>query len=155
MIGATPPKCTYSHCSTPERDAGRHAGVDRVAAGFQDFESGLRGEIVGRRHHVPVPKMRGWCVGMRCWSAMRSVLLCDAVGVMSAARMWPSLRGVWWMRGRHRLDIELVVQRHRGVVAHLDIRRLDQQFFARIARPSWSAPVPAPRRIPDCCSRRG
>src|SRR5580704_7716905 len=33
-------------------DTCRHAGIDRIAAGFQDLESGLCREIIGRRHHV-------------------------------------------------------------------------------------------------------
>ena len=36
-----------------QRDARRDSGVDRVAAGFQDFKPGLRGKIIRRRHHVP------------------------------------------------------------------------------------------------------
>ena len=40
-----------------DRDAGRDAGVDRVAARLQDLEPGVRREIMSGRDDVPVPMM--------------------------------------------------------------------------------------------------
>ena len=46
MIGATPATFTRSGCSTPSDDARGAAGVDRVAAGFQDGEGGRGRQIM-------------------------------------------------------------------------------------------------------------
>ena len=105
-----------------QSDARRHAGVDRVAAGFQDFEPGLRGEIIGRRHHVPRAEdarmvgghamLVGHCGLLLEPSPVGGNFACTVpepgarvkpwrrrhcAGVMSAASTWPSARGVWWM----------------------------------------------------------
>ena len=35
-----------------DRQAGRDAGIDRVAAGFQDLEAGERGVVMAGHHHM-------------------------------------------------------------------------------------------------------
>ncbi|MDT4824057.1 hypothetical protein FQZ97_573000 [compost metagenome] len=42
-----------------QRDPGRHARIDRVAAGLQDVHAGLRGQVVASRDHVVQAGQRG------------------------------------------------------------------------------------------------
>ncbi len=64
-------------------------------------------------------------------------------GRTSAARMRPSMRGVWRMLRVIALNVELVVQRHQRIIAEGDVGRLDQQRLARVAESSvtsaWSS----------------
>src|SRR4051794_19082708 len=77
------------------------------------------------------PKMRGWWGGIRGWFGMAFLRLFrgrDIGGEDVAVGSWRVADA-----GCHGLDIELMVQRHGGVVEHFDGGRLDQQFLALVA----------------------
>ena len=128
-IGATPAKCTYSHCSTPSAMPPATPASIALPPASRISNPACAARKLAEDTMWRVPMMRGWCSGMVWRSAMVPPLIAwrgmDGGGgdlAVGARRVLEA--------DAHRLDVERPQHRPPGEVVGDDFGGLVEQFFA-------------------------